>query len=99
MASEDLWILGITMTKFGKHPDKDPIDLASEAVLGALGDLARDVLLSAREYLKAIEIARALTAASPRIDVDGARYRRSHLLLRHGRHPGRPDRMVHFLRA
>jgi pyruvate,orthophosphate dikinase len=36
----------------------------------ALGDLARDVLLSAREYLKAIEIARALTAASPRIDVD-----------------------------
>jgi acetyl-CoA acetyltransferase len=38
MASEDLWILGITMTKFGKHPDKDPIDLASEAVLGALGD-------------------------------------------------------------
>jgi acetyl-CoA acyltransferase len=38
MASEDLWILGINMTKFGKHPDKDPIDLASEAVLGALGD-------------------------------------------------------------
>jgi len=38
MASEDLWILGITMTKFGKHPDKDPIDLASEAVRGALGD-------------------------------------------------------------
>jgi acetyl-CoA acyltransferase len=38
MASEDLWILGINMTKFGKHPDKDPIDLASEAVLGALAD-------------------------------------------------------------
>ncbi len=22
-ASEELWILGIHMTKFGKHPDKD----------------------------------------------------------------------------
>jgi acetyl-CoA acetyltransferase len=26
------------MTKFGKHPDKDTVDLASEAALGALGD-------------------------------------------------------------
>ena len=38
MAADDVWILGITMTKFGKHPDKDPIDLASEAALGALKD-------------------------------------------------------------
>ena len=38
MASEDIWILGITMTKFGKHPDKDVVDLASEAALGALAD-------------------------------------------------------------
>lgn len=38
MASDDIWILGITMTKFGKHPDKDTIDLASEAALGALAD-------------------------------------------------------------
>jgi acetyl-CoA acetyltransferase len=38
MASDDVWILGIHMTKFGKHPDKDTIDLASEAVLGALAD-------------------------------------------------------------
>jgi len=38
MASDDLWILGISMTKFGKHPDKDMIDLAAEAVLGALAD-------------------------------------------------------------
>ena len=36
--SEDVWILGIHMTKFGKHPDKDLVDLASEAVRGALGD-------------------------------------------------------------
>ena len=38
MASEDVWVLGIHMTKFGKHPDKDLVDLASEAVLGALAD-------------------------------------------------------------
>ena len=36
--AEDAWILGIHMTKFGKHPDKDTVDLASEAVMGALAD-------------------------------------------------------------
>jgi acetyl-CoA acetyltransferase len=36
--SDDIWILGISMTKFGKHPDKDTVDLASEAVMGALAD-------------------------------------------------------------
>jgi acetyl-CoA acetyltransferase len=36
--SDDIWILGITMTKFGKHPDKDLVDLAAEATLGALAD-------------------------------------------------------------
>ena len=36
--AEDAWILGITMTKFGKHPDKDTVDLAAEAALGALSD-------------------------------------------------------------
>jgi acetyl-CoA acyltransferase len=38
MAAEDVWVLGIHMTKFGKHPDMDLVDLASEAVLGALAD-------------------------------------------------------------
>jgi acetyl-CoA acyltransferase len=38
MASDDLWILGIHMTKFGKHPDLDLVDLATEAVQGALAD-------------------------------------------------------------
>ena len=28
-ASEEVWVLGIHMTKFGKHPDKDLVDLAS----------------------------------------------------------------------
>ena len=36
--SDDIWILGITMTKFGKHPDKDTVDLAAEAATGALRD-------------------------------------------------------------
>jgi len=38
MSADDVWILGIHMTRFGKHPDKDLVDLASEAVLGALAD-------------------------------------------------------------
>jgi acetyl-CoA acyltransferase len=36
--ADDVWILGIHMTKFGKHPTMDLVDLASEAVLGALAD-------------------------------------------------------------
>jgi acetyl-CoA acetyltransferase len=38
MASDDIYILGINMTKFGKHPDKDTVDLASAAALAALSD-------------------------------------------------------------
>ncbi len=37
-ASEEVWVLGIHMTKFGKHPDLDTTDLASQAVQGALAD-------------------------------------------------------------
>jgi acetyl-CoA acyltransferase len=36
--AESVWILGIHMTKFGKHPDKDIVDLASDATMGALAD-------------------------------------------------------------
>ena len=36
--SENVWILGIHMTKFGKHPDKDIVDLGAEAALAALKD-------------------------------------------------------------
>jgi acetyl-CoA acetyltransferase len=38
MSSGDVWILGIRMTKFGKRPDDDVIDIAAEAALGALAD-------------------------------------------------------------
>jgi acetyl-CoA acyltransferase len=37
-ASDNVYILGIYMTKFGKHPNKDLVDLASEAAQGALTD-------------------------------------------------------------
>ncbi|MFV0315338.1 MAG: thiolase family protein [Microthrixaceae bacterium] len=36
--SEDMWILGIAMTNFGKRPESDMIDLAEEATLDALDD-------------------------------------------------------------
>src|ERR1700683_1176062 len=36
--SDDVWILGIRMTKFGKHPNEDAIDLAAEAAVDALVD-------------------------------------------------------------
>jgi acetyl-CoA acyltransferase len=38
MATDDIWILGIHMTRFGKHPDKDTVDLAAEAAMAALAD-------------------------------------------------------------
>ncbi len=37
-ASDEIWILGIHMTKFGKHFDKDIVDLGAEAIFGALAD-------------------------------------------------------------
>ncbi len=38
MATDDIWIIGSNMTKFGKHLDKDALDLASAAAMAALGD-------------------------------------------------------------
>ena len=38
MASDDVWILGIKMTKFGKRPEVDTVGLAAEAALAALAD-------------------------------------------------------------
>jgi acetyl-CoA acyltransferase len=34
----DVWILGINMTKFGKHPDLDTVDLAADAARAAMAD-------------------------------------------------------------
>jgi acetyl-CoA acyltransferase len=36
--ADDIFILGINMTKFGKHPDLDTVDLAAQASMAALAD-------------------------------------------------------------
>jgi acetyl-CoA acetyltransferase len=36
--AEPVWIVGIHMTKFGKYPEKDIVDLAAEASMAALAD-------------------------------------------------------------
>jgi acetyl-CoA acetyltransferase len=35
---DNVWILGASMTKFGRYPDKDVIDLGADAALAALED-------------------------------------------------------------
>ena len=37
-AQDEVWILGINMTKFGKHPERDIVDLGVEAIQAALKD-------------------------------------------------------------
>ncbi len=37
-APDEIWILGISMTKFGKHPEKDVVDLGTDAIQSALLD-------------------------------------------------------------
>jgi acetyl-CoA acetyltransferase len=36
--SDNVWILGASMTKFGRYPDKDTVDLGAEAAVAALKD-------------------------------------------------------------
>jgi acetyl-CoA acyltransferase len=38
MAANDVWILGASMTRFGRYPDKDVVDLGAEAARAALDD-------------------------------------------------------------
>ena len=38
MGSDTIWIIGSNMTRFGKHPDKDVVDLAAEASREVLKD-------------------------------------------------------------
>jgi len=38
MMAESVWVLGAAMTKIGRYPEKDVIDLASEAAIDALED-------------------------------------------------------------
>ena len=34
----DIWVMGVAMTRFGRYPDLDDVDLAFEAASGALAD-------------------------------------------------------------
>jgi acetyl-CoA acyltransferase len=43
MMADDIWIIGATMTRFGRYPDKDSVDLASETALGALADAGAEI--------------------------------------------------------
>src|SRR5438067_12151161 len=36
--AENVWIVGAAMTKFGRYPDKDVLDLASDVALDAMAD-------------------------------------------------------------
>jgi acetyl-CoA acetyltransferase len=36
--SENVWVVGVSMMKFGRYPDKDTVDLGSQAALDALDD-------------------------------------------------------------
>ena len=38
----NVWIVGVGMTRFGKHPDRTAADLGADAVLEALGDAGLD---------------------------------------------------------
>lgn len=38
MTSDNVWILGVSMTRFGRYPGRDVVDLGSEAALAALDD-------------------------------------------------------------
>ena len=51
MASDDIFILGIHMTKFGKYPDKDVTDLAAEAACCPRDQGARSMVLRIRCHM------------------------------------------------
>ena len=36
--SDAVWVLGASMTRFGRYPDLDTVDLASQACIDALAD-------------------------------------------------------------
>ena len=73
--SEDVWILGIHMTKFGKHPDKDVVDLGAEAARAALGDAVFDEAYARGAALSLGETASlALAVEHPDLAVDSSRF-------------------------
>ncbi len=41
--SKNVWVIGTSMTRFGRFPEKDLMDLAVEATTGALKDADLDL--------------------------------------------------------
>jgi acetyl-CoA acyltransferase len=65
MAERDVWILGASMTKFTRYPDKDLIDLGAEAALGALDDAG--VTMADMDVMGAGNLVEASTGVGQRI--------------------------------
>jgi acetyl-CoA acyltransferase len=63
--SDDVWMIGVSMTKFGRQPDKDLLDLASEAALAALAD--GQVRIQEMDILAAGNLAEAGMAVGQRL--------------------------------
>ena len=61
----DVWILGVSMTKFQRYPDKDLIDLGSEAALVALADA--DVTIQDMDVMGAGNLAEAASGIGQRV--------------------------------
>ena len=62
---DSVWILGTSMTKFGRYPDKDLIDLGSEAAMAAMTD--GDVTIHDVDVLAAGNLADAATGVGQRL--------------------------------
>ena len=41
--ADNVWVIGVHMTKFGQHKDKDALDLGSEAAMTALADAGQTI--------------------------------------------------------
>ena len=41
--ADNVWVIGVHMTKFAQHKDKDALDLATEASLSALADAGQTI--------------------------------------------------------
>jgi acetyl-CoA acyltransferase len=65
MSGDSVWVLGIHMTKFGKHQDKDLVDLAAEASLGALADAG--VAMSAMQVMACGNLMKANTGLGQQV--------------------------------
>src|SRR2546429_3796494 len=66
MAERDVWILGASMTKFGRYPDKDLIDLGAEAALAALDDAG--VTMADMDVMGAGNLMEAASGVGQRIE-------------------------------